>query len=214
MTFINKGGVPFLVPVNDSKELEAITSYAKWDQAFKVFTDVITSRYPEKTTKLLQYNHVIYTASQTYVWDNVYSYDKDFRLHIARNPFRTWAVILQQAWSMRLKDKVRYHDSSAGNAGQGGYKKDYCQRFQKGKCHLGLSCKFDHRWAICNKFGHGAHICRRRGERGNRGDKSEHYSNREGSDYHYHYYGDKDVRDKCTGAGRIVKHDECKDVKK
>ena len=161
LTFVNKGGTPFLVPVSESPT--AIHSYGKWDQAFRVYSDVITSTFPEKAQELIQYNHIIHTASQTYLWDNVYLYDKDFRIHISRNPTRSWAVILQQAWSMRLKDKINGNQSkgSTQNSSTPGNKsKDYCRRFQPGQCNLGLSCRYEHRCTICGKFGHGAHICR------------------------------------------------------
>ena len=56
--------------------------------------------------ELIQYNHIIYTASLTYVWGNVYGCDKDFGLHMGRHPKRSWGIILQQAWAMRLKDRL------------------------------------------------------------------------------------------------------------
>ena len=141
LTIINKGGVSYLVPVGET--LSGIHGYGKWDQAFRVYSDIITSRFPSKAQELIQYNHIIHTASQTYVWDNVYMYDKDFRIHISRNPTRSWAIILQQAWAMRLKDRLS--GSQVRNYPEGGRSKDYCRRFQRGKCHLGASCKFEHR---------------------------------------------------------------------
>ena len=82
LTFMNKGGVPYLVPA-EPKQNGTISSFSRWDQAFKVFTDIMTSKYPDMSTELLQYGHDIFTTSQTYIWENVYSYDKDFRIHIS-----------------------------------------------------------------------------------------------------------------------------------
>ena len=158
LTIINKGGVSYLVPVGETSS--GIHGYSKWDQAFRVFSDIITSKFLSKAQELIQYNHIIHTASQTYVWDNVYMYDKDFIIHISRNPTRSWAIILQQAWAMRLKDRLS--NNQVRGYVEGGKSKDYCRRFQRGKCHLGASCKFEHHCSICGKFGHGAHICRRR----------------------------------------------------
>ena len=73
LTFVNKGGIPYLVPMNDNPA--SINSYGKWDQAFRVYSDIVTTQYPNKAHELIQYNHVIHTASQTYLWDNVYMYD-------------------------------------------------------------------------------------------------------------------------------------------
>ena len=39
-------------------------------------------------------------------WSNVYSYDKLFRMHIAKHPLHNWGIILQQAWSFCLTDKI------------------------------------------------------------------------------------------------------------
>ena len=98
LEIINKNGVSFLVPVTD-KEKISINSYSKWEIAFRVYSNVLTAKFSHKSTELLQYNHCIHNASTTFVWDNVYAYDKEFRRHISRYPSRSWAVILQQAWS-------------------------------------------------------------------------------------------------------------------
>ena len=53
LTFMNKGGVPYLVPLGDSRENSRISSYAKWDQAYRVFCDIVTSKFPTKSTELI-----------------------------------------------------------------------------------------------------------------------------------------------------------------
>ena len=60
-----------------------ITSYNRWEQAFHVYSNILTSKFPAKSTELLQYNHTIHTASMSYIWENVYAYDKEFRQQIA-----------------------------------------------------------------------------------------------------------------------------------
>ena len=67
---------------------------------------VYTSCHPERGTELIQYNHIIQTASGSYLWDNVYQYDREFRRHMERHPGRNWGIILQQAWTMFLKDRA------------------------------------------------------------------------------------------------------------
>ena len=156
-------------PISDRDNL-SINSYGRWEQAFRVYSNIITSKSPGKATELLQYNHTIHMASTTYSWDNVYSYDKEFRHHIARHPYHSWGIILQQAWTMLLKDRVKYDHTSQRNGNHKGYNrgngnsKEICKRFNKGHCMLGLSCRYDHRCAIlkCGKFSHGVHICRLR----------------------------------------------------
>ena len=165
LEIINKNGQSFLSPVSDRDSL-SINSYGRWEQAFRIFSNIITTQFPSKASELLQYNHTIHMASTTYSWENVYSYDKEFRHHIARHPYWSWSVILQQAWTMILKDRVKTDGNYRGVSGfknnrSGGGHKEICKQFNRGKCTFGLSCRYDHRCAVpkCGKFGHGAHIC-------------------------------------------------------
>ena len=77
LEIINKNGVSYLSPVED-RDVTSINSYFKWEQAFRIFSNIITSKFPNKATELLQYNHTIQTAAMSYQWDNVYSYDRKF----------------------------------------------------------------------------------------------------------------------------------------
>ena len=101
---INRNGLSYWVPLNDRDS--QIGSFVKWEQAFRVFSKIYTEKHPHKSTELIQYNCIIHSASLSFVWDNVYAYDRDFRTHISRHPDRTWGVILQQAWMMRLRDRL------------------------------------------------------------------------------------------------------------
>ena len=160
MELINRGGSTFFVPVSD-REIATISNFGKWEQAFRVFSNIYTRAYPEKASELIQYNHIIFTAANTYVWDNVYQYDNEFRMHLSNFPSRSWSIILQQAWAMCLKDRLFKSEESRN----GVHKiKEICRRYNKGKCPNGFSCKYEHRCAVedCGKFGHGAHICRKR----------------------------------------------------
>ena len=85
MELISKGGQTFFVPVSDH-EATGISSFHKWEQAYRIFSNVYTRRYLHKASELIQYNHIIYSASLSFVWENVYSYDKEFRMHISNFP--------------------------------------------------------------------------------------------------------------------------------
>ena len=159
MELINKNGMTFWSPVSNKDLNGGITSFSKWETAFRVFSNIYSTHYPLKAGELLQFSHVIHTASLTYHWENVYLYDREFRYHMSKHPQRSWSVILQQAWNLRLKDKLRYE--SHGGDHSKGKSKEICKRFNRGKCNLGASCKFDHRCLGCGKFGHGIHICRK-----------------------------------------------------
>ena len=167
LQMVNRGGVPGFVQVAD--RTQSIHNYARWEQAFRVFSDVYTERYPARATELIQYNHVIHMAAQSYVWDNVYSYDIEFRKHMNLHPSRNWGIILTMAWTMCIKDR-----HSQQFRGQGLNDKKHskpppsemktrkaCIDFNKGNCTYGPKCKFDHRCGMCNKYGHGSHACKR-----------------------------------------------------
>ena len=175
LEIVNHNGQSFLSPVAERERVN-ISSYGRWEQAFKVYSNVLTAKFPEKAPELLQYNHAIHSASTSFVWDNVYAYDQEFRHHISRHPYRSWSVILQQACTMLMKDRVR-NDNSYFNKGTPKSKRDRepCRRFNKGRCTFGLSCKFDHRCSVkkCGKFGHGAHICHLRNTEGEGGKTGE-----------------------------------------
>ena len=166
MEMINQGGDTYWVPAKDHN-LGTISSYSRWGQAFRVHSDIFTQKFPEKASELIQYGHVISTASLTYQWENVYMYDRDFRMHISRHPEHSWGVNLHQSWAMRLKDRLT--NNVGGNPYQNGNgkpnnstkKTKICFPFNAGNCTYGYECKFEHRCLECGKFGHGSHNCRR-----------------------------------------------------
>ena len=186
LEIVTKNGMTYLAPVSDKEG--GINSYGKWEQAFRVYSNVLTSRYPHKAPELLQYNHTIHTAASSYTWENVYAYDREFRQHISRFPSRAWNVLLQQAWTMLLKDRVKNENTVFQ---KGGYPpknkrhKEPCRRYNKGRCSFGLSCNYDHRCSVpeCGKFGHGAHICRLRKDKQS-GNKQQQDSSRDSQGSH------------------------------
>ena len=166
MEMVNYNGSTYWVPAQDKNSV-AINSFGRWEQAFRVFSNIYSRQYPGRSTELIQYNHVIYTASLSYAWENVYLYDKEFRLHMSRHPERNWSVILQQAWSMYLKDRVHTANEpstsfQASNTTPGKPKsKRLRYDFNAGNCEYGAQCRFEHRCGVCGKFGHGTFNCRR-----------------------------------------------------
>ena len=51
----------------------AINSFARWEQAFRVYSNIYCKSNPYRVAELIEYNHVIYTISLAYTWDNVYN---------------------------------------------------------------------------------------------------------------------------------------------
>ena len=168
MFLYNKSGQQYWGPAQDRNQ--TIDSYFKWEQAFRVFCDVYTNRYPYRAGELIQYNHIIHTAALSFAWENVYTYDCEFRIHMSKNPTRKWGVILQQAYMMFIKDRARGRfnpqqsassGTNSGSNGNQGPKKKVCYGFNAGKCAYGSRCRFDHRCGFCSKYGHGTHNCRK-----------------------------------------------------
>ena len=102
---VNRGGRITFAPVS-SREASAIPNLTKWEQAFRVFSDIYLRANPERVNELIEYGNTIATASQTYIWENVYAYDKMFRMHMGEFKGRSWKVILHQAWMTKLKDRI------------------------------------------------------------------------------------------------------------
>ena len=171
MELVNGGGISYWLPVSD-REGTNISNYSKWEQAFRVFANIYNDFFPNKLGELIQYNHIIQTALQSFTSDNMYRYDREFRLDISKHhPFRSWGVILQQAWTMFMKDRVTtpMHFSHGGrNNGGSQAHRWICFDFNSGNCTYGHRCRFDHRCSFCNKFGHGAFNCRRVAAKGNK----------------------------------------------
>ena len=165
LELVYKNGQMFFIPARD-KDIIGITNFHCWEQAFRIFSNIYLKERPDRASELIQYNHIIFTALNMYVWDNVYNYDCEFRLHMGIFPERSWAVILQQAWSICLKDRFNGQFNSGNSGGSTKNKKEICQRFNKGLCTTGHACKYDHRCLGCGKFGHGVHICHNKKSQG------------------------------------------------
>ena len=168
MEMVNRGGRTYWIPMGSDKEATHISNYGCWEQAFRVFSNIYTRYHPHKSGELIQYNHTIFTAAQSFAWENVYRYDREFRIHMSRYHLQqNWGVILQQAWSMFLKDKIPVPGTPGGGPREGGQgsgnyrRRKLCFDFNSGYCSFGRKCKFDHRCSFCNKFGHGAANCRK-----------------------------------------------------
>ena len=188
MEMVNRNGHTYWVPATD-KDVAAINNYGKWQQAFRVFSTIYVEAHPNKAKELMQYSHVIFLASLTFAWENVYAYDIDFRLHTSKHPGRNWGIILSQAWTMRMHDCIHPMSDKEGN--RDGYStmtpqrpKKICWKYNQGRCTYGFNCKFDHRCGVCGKSGHGAHICRKAKYASTVGGESEHHR-KQGSGNHH-----------------------------
>ena len=81
----NKEGMSYFMPIQE-KEIVQINSFKKWEKAFWVYAGVYTQANPDRSNELLQYISTIETANDSFIWDNVYSYDIIFRKLMAEFP--------------------------------------------------------------------------------------------------------------------------------
>ena len=161
LELINRGGQTYFVLANRDQN-GTINNFHKWEQAFRVFSNIYMREHPDRASELIQYNHIMCSAASTFTWENVYSYDREFRTHLSFYPECRWSIILQQAWSMCLKDRLEYNHGPARFGNHSKSKKEVCQHFNRGQCMAGRNCKYEHKCLECGKFGHGEHICRRK----------------------------------------------------
>ena len=64
LQLIIRNGKTFWAPV---AETAAINNFNKWEQAFRIYSNIYTLYHPHKLSELIEYNHVIHMISQSYV---------------------------------------------------------------------------------------------------------------------------------------------------
>ena len=102
MEMVNRGGLSYWVPISDSN-LSSISNIAKWEEAFRIFSRIYTEGNQSWGVELIQYCHIIHEAALEYPWENVYAYNREFRIHISKYLSRNWGIILQQVWTLKMK---------------------------------------------------------------------------------------------------------------
>lgn len=181
----NRDGRTFYVPPAD-RDPQSISNFRKWQLAFRVFQAVYVTAYPEKGLELLQYVHLIEDYCSTWIWDNVYKYDKRHRRLMEKFKNRFWHVPYD--WGKKelktthamVSARGSTNNSTSNKPGQSGgtsngSKRVACKNFNRGHCKFGNACKFDHnRCAHCGKSRHLMSSCRKlKADLGERGDKSQ-----------------------------------------
>ena len=73
LEWVHRNGGTFLVPANDREN--KINGIRHWDQAFRVYATIYCGANPQRSREIWHYVSVINTATASYAWDNVASYD-------------------------------------------------------------------------------------------------------------------------------------------
>ena len=182
--WVQHDGGTFLVP---AKRESRITSFRRWEQAFRMYATIYCGANPHRAKEIWQYISVINTAASAYVWENVYSYDVTFRQLMQFNPNRSWAVAYNQMWNLSIREPIQRNGGYKGNnfssgsnfQGQGqakgsavaahqGKRPKYCWGFNKGiPCKFGKSCTYIERCSYCDSPAHSVNACPKLQKKGN-----------------------------------------------
>lgn len=164
----NRDGRTYHVPPLE-REGNNVGTFKRWQIAFKVFMAVYIEEHPTRVKKpleLIQYMQMIEEMTTTWIWDNVYKYDKRHRRMMQQFPNRHWHVPYQVA-----KGELKVTHAANNNSNNPRFKKpgqnakpkkDVCRNYNRGKCQYGASCRYDHKCSTCGKFGHNALQCRQK----------------------------------------------------
>ena len=60
LEMVIRGDRTYYVPVSDTT---SISGYPRWEQAFRVYSNIYTKAHPERASELIEYNHIIHTIS-------------------------------------------------------------------------------------------------------------------------------------------------------
>ena len=181
MEMVNRGGLSYWVPVSD-RSSSSISNIARWEEAFRVYSRIYTEGNPLRATEFIQYNHIIHKAALEFPWESVYAYDREFRVYMSKFPNRNWGIILQQAWTLKMRRSIS-RDSYNNQGRNGGNRRNLCWKFNQGCCNYKIGHKFDHKCTICNRWGHGAHNCIR--GRGGESNPNHEYHDSETGERHW-----------------------------
>lgn len=159
----------------EDPEDQIINSYRKWEEAFEIFASIYVRGNPGRANQLYEYKYDIRDAANSFIWENVFDYDIEFRLHMAKHKDRDWSARLTDKYTKFMKNHIRFDRSentevrssyvpatasSSQSVGKLVKNKENCRRYNKGRCTWGKNCRYVHRCDICGKRGHGAVICR------------------------------------------------------
>ena len=103
--FFFQDGHPYFAPQVDRSRM--ITSFRKWENAFRVYAAIYSQANPDRAGEIWQYVFVINTAANAYVWPNVAEYDYAFRQMMGENPRRSWAKTYTQMWNVCLTEHLQ-----------------------------------------------------------------------------------------------------------
>ena len=135
LQMLNKEGLAYLIP-NSERDAVGINSYECWEQTFRLYAGIYSRKNPHRATKIFQHIANIWEALQTFVWESVYAYDKQFWEILSYYSNRNWGIIYYYGWIILLKSpqlKNANHGASTSGFSKSHIKKpEICWKFNKG----------------------------------------------------------------------------------
>ena len=176
LEILSKDGRSYFLPGSERDQIE-INSFRHWEQVFRLYAGIFAQANPSRGHELFQHVNNIHAAAVSFVWDNVYQYDIEFKELMARNSSRNWGVVYHNGWMIKLKDHQVKRDQTAANESiprnmQKEGKKDIYWKFNKNRCNFGQGCRFEHRCSKCGKMVHPAANCHKN-DRNKNSDKKD-----------------------------------------
>ena len=177
MELVNRNGMSFWVTARDKEG--KISNVKKWDEVFRIYSTIYTRANPERAAEILQYVDTIHVAAAAYAWENVYKYDKKFRLLMAAKPYRSWAKTYTHMWNLCLTEPINRNYNNFGGSSANHYngrkndrqKTAVCWKFNKNKCTR-TNCNYEHKCSYCGATSHPAVNCNKKQKRGVRNESS------------------------------------------
>lgn len=113
-----------------------INSIEKWTDAFLIFISTFTSVHASKFQDMLKYMHNVRTgADMSLGWK---SYDEQFRLKVALDPSKSWALVDTELWVMYIVGGQHSSLVSGGNNGNKCYSFNFQGFCFKKQCVMNL----------------------------------------------------------------------------
>ena len=166
---VGRNGGTFYLPSGNTGS-NKITNVRKWEQAFRVYAVIYSKANPQRSAEIWQYVYVINTAANSFLWDNVASYDYTFRQLMSAYPNRSWAKTYTQMWNLCMKNPIpdragggsTFTSPSFQRGKSKDPKEDYCWKFNRNHCNRGTRCQWEDRCLYCDGWGHGLFNCLKR----------------------------------------------------
>lgn len=157
---LNNQSVTIPLPQTSSQRAKTkIDSIEKWLTAFSIFMSVIVSKFPNRSLSLLNYMHIIRTASAKFRGMAWYAYDIEFRKRAAKDPSLDWGQRDMQLYLDKFTGLARGSCFSCGSVDHLAEncplsvsklrfnRSDTCLNFNRGFACARTPCTFPHR---CN----------------------------------------------------------------